>query len=44
MGVPVGEVDHIGVYFNPGHAGMAEPHYHIVLWHVSRQDEKLVAK
>lgn len=34
MAAPAGAVDHVGVYFNPAHAGMAKPHYHIVLWHV----------
>ncbi|MEI6557596.1 MAG: hypothetical protein WCO00_04255 [Rhodospirillaceae bacterium] len=28
-------VDHVDMSFNPGHPGVAEPHYHIVLWHVS---------
>lgn len=41
---PAGTVDHVGVYFNPGHAGMPEPHYHIVLWHVSKSRESVVAK
>ncbi len=26
--------DHVGVYLKPAHAGMAKPHYRIVLWHV----------
>lgn len=29
------EVDHVDVVFNAGHPGVAEPHYHVVLWHVS---------
>lgn len=29
------EVDHVDVRFNPGHPGIDEPHYHVVLWHVS---------
>jgi hypothetical protein len=41
---PGGNVDHVSMYFNAGHPGVAEPHYHIVLWHVSKQDEALVAK
>src|SRR2546422_1556074 len=24
-------VDHLDVVFNPGHAGMTEPHYHVIL-------------
>lgn len=31
-------VDHVDVTFNAGHPGIPEPHYHIVLWHVSRGD------
>ena len=29
-------VDHVDVVFNPGHAGVAEPHYHVILWYVPR--------
>ncbi|WP_322866368.1 DUF5602 domain-containing protein [Aquicoccus sp. G2-2] len=39
-----GNVDHVDVYFNAGHPGVAEPHEHIVLWHVSVADEASVAK
>lgn len=28
-------VDHVDMYYNAGHPGVEEPHYHIVLWHVS---------
>jgi hypothetical protein len=41
---PGGNVDHVSMYFNAGHPGVEEPHYHIVLWHVSKKDEELVAK
>jgi hypothetical protein len=41
---PGGNVDHVSLYFNAGHPGVEEPHYHIVLWHVSKKDEALVAK
>ena len=44
MTAPAGQVDHVGIYFNPGHAGMPVPHYHIVLWHVPKSEESLVAK
>lgn len=27
-------VDRVDVVFNAGHPGVAEPHYHVVLWHV----------
>jgi hypothetical protein len=41
---PGGKVDHVSLYFNAGHPGVEEPHYHIVLWHVSKKDESHVAK
>jgi hypothetical protein len=41
---PGGNVDHVDLYFNAGHPGVEEPHYHVVLWHVSTQNESLVAK
>lgn len=27
-------VDRVDLVFNAGHPGVAEPHYHVVLWHV----------
>ena len=30
-------VDHTSIEFNPGHPGLAEPHYHIIEWLVSPQ-------
>lgn len=36
--------DHVTMYFNPGHPGVDTPHYHVVVWHVSRAQEKLVAR
>ena len=41
---PGGRVDHVAIYYNAGHPGVPEPHYHIVLWHVSKAKESLVAK
>ena len=41
---PGGNVDHVDLYFNAGHPGVAQPHYHIVLWHVPKADEARVAK
>ena len=43
LAAPGGRVDHVSLYFNAGHPGVEEPHYHIVLWHVKNGDE-LVAK
>jgi len=31
-------VDHVDVVYNAGHPGMAEPHYHIILWYISPAD------
>lgn len=28
------KVDHVDMYYNAGHPGVPEPHYHVVLWHV----------
>jgi hypothetical protein len=29
------KVDHVDMYDNAGHPGVAEPHYHVVIWYVS---------
>lgn len=39
-----GPVDHVSFYFNQGHPGMDMPHYHFVIWHVSKKDEARVAQ
>ena len=44
LNAPGGRVDHVSLYFNAGHPGVEEPHYHIVLWHVAKAQESLVAK
>lgn len=44
LAAPGGKVDHVDVYYNAGHPGVEKPHAHIVLWHVSKSDEALVAK
>lgn len=31
---PGGPVVSVDMYYNAGHPGVPEPHYHIVLWHV----------
>ncbi len=41
---PGGSVDHVSLYYNAGHPGVPEPHYHIILWHVSKSEEAAVAK
>jgi len=27
----------VDLYFNAGHPGVAEPHYHVVVWYVSSE-------
>lgn len=44
LAAPGGKVDHVSINYNAGHPGVPEPHYHIVLWHISQAQEKLVAK
>ena len=39
-----GNGDHVTMYFNAGHAGVEMPHYHVVIWHVSKKDEARVAR
>ena len=29
------KVDHVDIYYNNGHPGVPDPHYHIVLWHIA---------
>jgi hypothetical protein len=41
---PGGKVDHVSFYYNAGHPGVEEPHYHVVLWHIPKAEEALVAK
>ena len=44
LAAPGGKVDHVDIYYNAGHPGVEKPHAHVVLWHVSKKDESLVAK
>jgi len=30
-------VDHVDFVYNAGHPGVAEPHYHVIVWYVSAQ-------
>jgi hypothetical protein len=30
-----GKVDHVDIYYNNGHPGVPDPHYHIVLWYIT---------
>lgn len=42
LAVPGRDVDHVDIYFNAGHPGVEEPHAHIVLWHISADEEARV--
>jgi hypothetical protein len=37
-------VDHVDILYNAGHPGVAEPHYHVILWYVSPQRASHLAK
>ena len=37
-------VDHVGIVYNAGHPGVAEPHYHFIVWYVSPAREAQLAK
>lgn len=39
-----GRNDHTSFYFNPGHPGVPMPHYHFVIWHVTKKGEARVAE
>jgi len=43
LAAPGGKVDHVSMYYNAGHPGVQEPHYHVVLWHVPKSEESRVA-
>ncbi|MGH7625692.1 MAG: hypothetical protein ACREOJ_10280 [Gemmatimonadaceae bacterium] len=37
-GLKIGQgepVDHVDIVYNAGHPGVAEPHYHIIVWYIS---------
>ena len=42
--VPGGNVDHVDIHYNAGHPGVEMPHAHIILWHVSADEEARVAE
>lgn len=44
LAAPGGKVDHVSLYYNAGHPGVPDPHYHVVLWHVPKGQEQLVVK
>jgi len=38
---PGGRVVSVDMYYNAGHPGVEEPHYHVILWHVANGDERV---
>lgn len=36
--------DHVDIVYNAGHPGVAEPHYHIIVWYVSAEHAAQLAK
>jgi hypothetical protein len=41
LAAPGGKVVKVELYYNAGHPGVEEPHYHIVLWHVPDGDRRV---
>ena len=41
LAVGTNDVVDVDMYYNAGHPGVEEPHYHVVLWHVPQNDAKL---
>ncbi len=39
-----GRSNHVTFYFQPGHVGADTPHYHFVIWNVSKKGEASVAQ
>jgi peptidoglycan hydrolase-like protein with peptidoglycan-binding domain len=37
LAVAHAKTDHVDVYANNGHPGVPDPHYHVVLWYISRE-------
>ncbi len=44
LAAPGGAVDHVDIAYQAGHPGVEEPHYHIVLWHVTKEEASRVAR
>ena len=41
LGVAGSKAHSVDIYYNAGHPGVAEPHYHITVWHVDPATAKL---
>ena len=38
------KVDHVDIVYNAGHPGVAEPHYHMIVWYISAERAGQLAK
>jgi Putative peptidoglycan binding domain len=36
------EVHHVDIYYNNGHPGVPDPHYHVVFWHIPPEQAALL--
>ncbi len=41
LAVGGGAVQEVDFYYTPGHPGVEQPHYHVVLWHVPKEAARL---
>ena len=41
LAVGGGAVQEVDFYYTPGHPGVEQPHYHVVLWHVAKETADL---
>lgn len=44
LAIAPARADHVEIVFNAGHPGVAEPHYHVVVWHVPAQHAARLAR
>jgi hypothetical protein len=44
LAAPGGRVDHVDLSYDAGRPGVEEPHYRIVMWHVTKEEEAGVAR
>jgi hypothetical protein len=44
LAAPGGRIDHIDLSYDAGHPGAEEPHYRIVMWHVTKEEAARVAR
>ena len=41
LAVGGGAVREVDFYYTPGHPGVEQPHYHVILWHVPEETADL---